>query len=75
MNLPSPCVARCALNRHQVCVGCYRTIEEIVNWKSLSDETQQEVIAELTTRKQQMKDDDGETTAIGRCHYLAFAKR
>jgi len=26
----SPCVNKCELNEHKVCIGCGRTIEEIV---------------------------------------------
>ena len=31
MNLISPCVALCKLTEEDICIGCKRTIEEIIN--------------------------------------------
>ena len=30
--IASPCIAICALDENDVCVGCYRTAEEITRW-------------------------------------------
>ena len=34
----SPCIEVCSLNHEDVCIGCYRTANEIIEWFSASDE-------------------------------------
>lgn len=34
----SPCINICKLDENQVCIGCYRTINEIANWTKYTDE-------------------------------------
>lgn len=36
--IQSPCVSICALDMDDVCVGCYRTGDEITRWWSMSKE-------------------------------------
>ena len=43
----SPCIAQCKLNDEDVCIGCKRTIEEIVNWRSFSIEQKKGVFTRL----------------------------
>jgi len=31
-DVESPCVRNCCLNEQDVCMGCYRTIAEIIEW-------------------------------------------
>jgi predicted Fe-S protein YdhL (DUF1289 family) len=31
----SPCVRNCCLDENDVCVGCYRSLSEILNWREL----------------------------------------
>lgn len=38
----SPCIRQCCLNEQDICVGCYRTLNEIVSWSASSD--QQKII-------------------------------
>ncbi|HUE11883.1 MAG TPA: DUF1289 domain-containing protein, partial [Steroidobacteraceae bacterium] len=40
----SPCVNICALDAYGYCVGCYRTIEEIASWGSLTAAQQRAVL-------------------------------
>jgi uncharacterized protein len=35
--LASPCVRNCCLDEQSVCMGCGRTLEEIVAWGTASD--------------------------------------
>lgn len=44
----SPCIAQCKLNGEDVCIGCKRTIEEIVNWRSFSIEQKKGVFTRLS---------------------------
>ena len=35
--IKSPCVRNCCLDRQDVCIGCGRTVEEIVRWGDAAD--------------------------------------
>jgi len=34
--IPSPCVRNCCLDDEDICLGCFRSLEEICLWGSLS---------------------------------------
>jgi uncharacterized protein len=36
-NVPSPCVRNCCLDVDDVCLGCYRSLSEIVGWTAATD--------------------------------------
>ena len=44
-NLPvkSPCIEVCSLNDSDVCIGCYRTANEIIEWFSANDQRKREI--------------------------------
>lgn len=47
----SPCVQICLLHPEaRICVGCYRTGEEIARWRSMPVEERARVLAELPGR-------------------------
>jgi len=48
----SPCINVCKLNHHDICVGCFRTLEEIGKWSKSSDE-EKIAINELVDRRKQ----------------------
>ena len=43
----SPCIKVCVLDDQQVCIGCQRTLDEIVAWESLSDDARLLVLERL----------------------------
>lgn len=47
MNLESPCKALCKLTDDDICAGCKRTIEEIINWRTYNENQKQAVFARL----------------------------
>ena len=47
MNLISPCVALCKLTEEDICIGCKRTIEEIINWRTYTDNQKKVVFTRL----------------------------
>jgi predicted Fe-S protein YdhL (DUF1289 family) len=52
MNVKSPCVDKCKLNHNKnICDGCYRTADEISNWKNYSDNEKKVVLRNLKIRK------------------------
>ncbi|MGY9028740.1 MAG: DUF1289 domain-containing protein [Rhodobacterales bacterium] len=49
--IDSPCVKLCSIHpAERICVGCYRSMEEIGAWSSLSTEVRLEIMAELPSR-------------------------
>lgn len=49
--IDSPCIKLCVLHsKERICVGCYRTAEEIKNWTKYSAAQRTEIRAELINR-------------------------
>lgn len=46
----SPCIDICRLDDHGVCVGCFRTAQEIGEWLSYSAERRSEIMQRLPAR-------------------------
>jgi uncharacterized protein len=47
----SPCVKLCVIHpEERLCVGCYRTIDEIATWSRLTPALRAEIIADLPAR-------------------------
>lgn len=55
-NIESPCIRQCCLDQNDVCVGCFRTLDEILKWNSLSDNEKQVIMNTCDERKQQKKE-------------------
>jgi predicted Fe-S protein YdhL (DUF1289 family) len=50
--LQSPCTRRCTVAPgSDICVGCYRTVEEIVRWTKFTDAQRQAVMDQLEARR------------------------
>jgi predicted Fe-S protein YdhL (DUF1289 family) len=49
----SPCISICRLNDEDVCIGCYRTSEEIRNWIYLDEDQRQAVVDSCVDRADQ----------------------
>ena len=50
--IASPCSKVCVMNEATgLCRGCYRTLDEIAHWGTMSDAERAAVLAELTTRR------------------------
>ena len=37
-NIKSPCNDKCKYDEDKLCMGCHRTMNEIVNWPDFTDE-------------------------------------
>ncbi len=54
--IASPCVKLCAIHPSaNICTGCYRTVDEITQWSSLSDDKRAELMQELPDREGLLK--------------------
>ncbi len=47
----SPCVAICALDDNDVCIGCYRSGEEITAWGELDNQQKRDVLKKVAVRE------------------------
>lgn len=48
----SPCIRVCCLDDNNVCIGCYRTLDEITGWRDASEERRREILLRVKKRKQ-----------------------
>ena len=46
----SPCVRNCCLNENNICLGCFRSIDEICQW-SAACEQERRVILKLAEKR------------------------
>jgi uncharacterized protein len=54
-SIASPCVAVCVVDGASgLCLGCFRTLEEIARWSRLSDAEREAVMAALPERRSQI---------------------
>ena len=53
-SVESPCVRRCTLDDADLCVGCGRTLEEILNWVAAPAERKIEIRALAAGRLDQL---------------------
>ena len=52
INLPSPCISICKLNKSTgFCDGCFRTINEISKWRSMTDVERMSLLETLRQRQ------------------------
>jgi hypothetical protein len=50
-NIISPCVRDCCLNGEDVCLGCFRSIDEILQWSDATEQQKQKIIHLANARK------------------------
>jgi predicted Fe-S protein YdhL (DUF1289 family) len=56
----SPCVNICLLDTETgLCIGCFRTIEEIANWAAMSADERRSIMAQLPARQERGADGKG----------------
>ena len=49
--IQSPCIKLCVVHPEaRICVGCFRSIEEISGWSRMTAEAREAIIAELPAR-------------------------
>ena len=52
MTIESPCIPMCTLDATgELCLGCFRTLDEIVVWTALSEAERACVLARLLERR------------------------
>lgn len=48
----SPCVRNCCLDSDDICLGCYRHVDEIVAWRSYTSQEKKEIMAQCEQRRE-----------------------
>ena len=51
--ISSPCVSICAMNEDDVCVGCYRTGDEITRWWGMNNAEKIQTLEKVKVREAQ----------------------
>jgi predicted Fe-S protein YdhL (DUF1289 family) len=47
----SPCIGVCRLNHADVCKGCHRTLDEIAEWSTVSDDRRRAILDAIKERR------------------------
>ncbi len=50
-NIPSPCIHVCTHDTDDICMGCYRSLEEIRSWYKNSDEEKKQILKNAEARR------------------------
>ena len=57
MKMDTPCIHICELDGRGVCIGCFRTAEEIARWRQMTDRERLAIMKDVNQRRvQQMCD-------------------
>lgn len=47
----SPCIRQCGLDDREICLGCFRSLAEIVAWPQVNDHQRREFCNNATRRR------------------------
>ena len=47
----SPCTRRCCLDALDVCLGCGRTLQDILRWHEAGDDERRRIVSEAAERR------------------------
>lgn len=54
--IESPCVKLCSVHpTEKICIGCFRTLEEIGSWSRMTPETRARIMTELPGRAPRLR--------------------
>ncbi len=53
MTVKSPCVRNCCLDGNDICMGCCRSLSEILAWGNASDEQRAAILSSAKKRGQE----------------------
>ena len=53
MAISSPCVRNCCLDEKDICLGCGRSIEEIIRWGDVADKEKLQIL--MASKKRMSK--------------------
>jgi len=47
----SPCIRHCSLNNEEICIGCFRSLTEILHWREAGDMQKKEILNRAQQRR------------------------
>jgi predicted Fe-S protein YdhL (DUF1289 family) len=50
-SIQSPCVRNCCLDEQDICLGCFRSLDEILQWGAASEASKLEMLKKASQRK------------------------
>ncbi|MFT6896178.1 MAG: putative Fe-S protein YdhL (DUF1289 family) [Paraglaciecola sp.] len=56
-NVASPCVSNCCLDDQDMCIGCFRLLNEITAWGNASGQQREGILHNCQVRQRQFKID------------------
>ena len=51
--IKSPCVHICCLDEKDICLGCYRSCDEICKWGAMNNDERTDVMKKVAEREQE----------------------
>ena len=54
--IASPCISNCCLDDEDICLGCFRHIDEIIGWHGADRERRLEILQNTEQRKAKSND-------------------
>ncbi|TAL49822.1 MAG: DUF1289 domain-containing protein [Methylovulum sp.] len=67
-SIDSPCVRNCCLNTDDICLGCFRSLYEIINWAQADDTLRREYLNNADKRRSRQKRPMALATYSGRAN-------
>ncbi|MCE2573572.1 DUF1289 domain-containing protein [Motilimonas eburnea] len=58
LDVPSPCVRNCCLDEQDICMGCHRSLDEIIAWHDSSYAQKQAIITQAKQRASKVRQVD-----------------
>ncbi len=55
MPVSSPCVRNCCLDEEDICIGCGRTVDEIIRWGDAGNKEKSEMLVAAKKRRADRK--------------------
>jgi len=54
-DINKPCIRKCCLNEDEVCLGCFRTFNDMLVWNKASNQDKKEMLEKAEMRKKNMR--------------------
>lgn len=52
LQVASPCVRKCTLDDDDICVGCFRSIDEICAWGGATNDERRDILEQAAARRE-----------------------
>lgn len=52
-DINKPCIKQCCLNEEDICLGCFRSFDDMLRWNKASIEEKKEMLKIAETRKKE----------------------